>query len=212
MPSGPRPPIPPGFAKVVLSGTIFTHVFRNIFYLQLTGSAVTVNDLTALATAIATAWNTNVAPTACSEVTLSQVQVIFIPSVGNELVGSWSGTHAGTAAGASIPDAAACAVIDWAIGAYYRGGHPHTQAPGVPLSTVTSGSIISSTQRAALATGWNAFRNAVNAITETSISAVVMGTLSFASANAWRSTPVFRNYSSCTVRNVLGSVRRRLTS
>lgn len=212
VPVGPRPPIPPGFAKVVLSGTFFTHQFRNIFYLEVTGSGVTVNDLTAVALAIANAWNTNIAPAVTSEVTLTQVQVVFIPSVGSELVGSWSGTHVGSAAGAAIPDASACAVIDWAIPAYYRGGHPHTQSPGVPLGDVTNGSNIASTRRSALATGWNAFRNAINALTEPTITALTMGTLSFADNKLWRTTPIFRPYTSCTVRLVLGSVRRRLTS
>lgn len=212
VPTGTRPPIPPGVARVAISGTFFTHRFVHVFYLQLTHTTVTVNDLQSLADEISTLWNTNIAPKSVSNVTLTSVAVTFIDAPGSEVVYQGTYSHAGTYAGTAVNDASLCYVVNWKISAYYRGGHPRTYMPGLTTADITNGSDINSTSASGVATAWNTFRNSLNAYTTTNISAIVMGTLSFQTANAWRTTPVFRPYTSVSVNPKAGSQRRRIHS
>lgn len=212
MPTGPRPPIPPGVARVAISGTDMGHRWVQVFYLQVTGSGVTVNDLQTIANGIDTAFNTNIIPQMAPTTTMTAVEVVFIPSVGNEVVYKGSYARTGSYAGTRIDDVSSCAVIQWKISAYYRGGHPRSYMPGLATAHVTNGSDLDATETSGLATSWNAFRNAVNALTSTNITAVVMGTLSFASGKVWRTTPLFRQFTSVSVNPKLGSQRRRIHS
>jgi hypothetical protein len=140
MPSGHRPPIPPGYARVALQGKIFSHQWINTFYVQLTGTGITATDLNTLATDIATAWNTSIAPNVSVDCVLTGVNIVFIPSVGNELIGSATVSHAGSNGHPTLPDAGASWVVNWHISAYYRGGHPRWYVAGVSDVYVTNGS------------------------------------------------------------------------
>lgn len=197
-----------------MQGTIFTHRWVNVFYLQLSGSGITVNDLQTIANGIEAAWVADPAHALTGDVTLSSVTVDYVPSVGNSLqfVGSYSA--AGSGGGTTVQDASACHVVDYVISASYRGGHPRSYVPGVDVSTVSAGSNVSSAQQSVVATRYNAFRNAVNALTSTNVTATVMGTVSFQTAGAWRTPPIFRAYTSVKYGNggKLGSARRRIHS
>lgn len=212
MPTGPRPPIPPGVARVAISGTVYTHKWVQVFYLQCTHGTVTVNDLQTIADGIKAAWDTDVKPQVPSNVVMSTVTVVFIDAVGSEV--TYTGTYSvtGTSSNTPIDDASACFVVNWKISAYYRGGHPRTYLPGPSTNHVSNGSDIDSASLSSVATAMNSFRNAINALTSTNISVVVMGTLSFASGKVWRSTPVFRPFTSVSVNPKLGSQRRRIRS
>lgn len=212
MPTGPRPPIPPGVARVAISGKTLTHTWVMVFYLQLTGSGIIVNDLQSVANQIDTLWNTNIAPKVPTTVTMTNISVVFIPSVGNETRYDGSYSRAGTNGNTQVADASACYVVRWAISAYYRGGHPRTYMPGVSTADVTNGSAIGGASASNIATAWNTIRNALNSFTTTNITGIVMGTLSFQTGNAWRATPLFRPFTSVSVSNLLGSQRRRIRS
>jgi hypothetical protein len=101
-------------------------------------------------------------------------------------------------------------VINWAISAYYRGGKPRTYMPGVPQSVVTDGRTLSSAYRSALATDAASFITDVNAITHGGITAVQLGTVSFQVGKNWRTPPIFRPYVGASVRQIMGTQRRRL--
>ena len=212
MPSGHRPPIPPGYARVALSGTTQTHKWANVFYLQLTGSSILASDLNTLAADIATAWNTDIAPQVMPSVALTGVAIVYVPSVGNEVQGTWSGSHAGTQAGSDINDASSCYVVNLNISAYYRGGHPRWYIPGVQSGSVTNGSAVGGVILTNLAAAVGSFRTAVEGFTTTNISGVLIGTMSFQTGNSWRATPLFRHFTGQSVRTTLGSQRRRLKS
>jgi hypothetical protein len=186
------------------------HAWVQVFYLQLTGTGITTADLSTLATDIATDWNTNIAPTVPSTVAMAEVSIVYVPSVGNEVVANVSVSHVGTSPNTQVDDAAACYVINWSISAYYRGGHPRWYLPGPTTNNVTNGSDIPSASQAGLATAANAFRTAINGYTTANISGVVMGTLSFATGNAWRATPLFRTFTGASTSPKLGSQRRRI--
>jgi hypothetical protein len=210
MPSGHRPPIPPGIARVALSGTISGHKWANVFYVQLTGSSIVAADLNTLATDIANAWAAHIAPEVTSSCVLTEVQIVYVPSVGNEVTGAATVSSTGSASGTSPENVATCFVINWLISAYYRGGHPRWYLPGIQASVISNGSDISGGAASAIASAASAMRVAVEAITTTNISGVLMGTLSFASGNAWRATPLFRHFTGQAVRTKIGSQRRRI--
>lgn len=212
MPTGTRPPQPPGTVKVVLQGINYTHRWVNVFYLSLTTSgAVTVTDLQTLANAIASSWNTRIRPSLDNHCVLQSVELIYVPSAGNELVYTAPVTYTGGGAD-PVSDASAAYVINWVISAMYRGGHPRSYWPGCINAYITNGSDITGAGQTALNTAASNFRNDINALTSTNVTGVAMGTVSFASNNAWRTTPVFRAYTSNRVRNKLGSQRRRILS
>jgi hypothetical protein len=212
MPSGARPPIPPGIARVAISGLYLGHKWASVYYLQLTGSAIVAADLNTLSGDIAAAWNTRYNANLSNNVSITQVAIVYIPSVGNEVNGSWTGSHAGTAGSSDVENAGTCAVINWKISAYYRGGHPRTYLPGLLNANITNGSQIGSGELTNLATASTGFLADNNGFTTTNISGVAMGTLSYAHANTWRNPPIFRPYTGCSIRGVIGSQRRRVLS
>jgi hypothetical protein len=212
MPAGPRPNPPADTIKVAISGTIWGHKWANVFWLEVTKSApVTVNDLSALATALASAWNTDLVTFCGSQHVTTEVQVTYYDTTGPtlqfvdavNLVGGQPST---------FPDASAAYLIDWVISAIYRGGHPRTYLAGPNNGDVVTGGQLAGGVQTSFATHSNAFRNAVNAITTTNITTVVMGTVSFVHALAWRSPPVFRAYTSTKVNGSIGTIKRRIRS
>jgi hypothetical protein len=212
MPSGHRPPIPPGVARVALLGTTQGHQWTNVFYLQLSGSGIVAADLTTLATTIANSWNTNWAPNINPSVILTKVEIVYIPSVGNEVVGAVTVSHPGTRAGVDIQNAGSSWVLNWLISAYYRGGHPRMYLAAPVVADVTNGSSLSPSDATNVTNAWLNIRSAIDAATTTNITAVLMGTLSYQTGNAWRTTPLFRPYTGCSTRTVMGSQRRRILS
>ena len=212
MPTGTRPQAPVDTLRVALSGLISTHKWVNVFYCRLThSSAVTVNDLETILNGIVDAWGGNMMASLTTNVSLIQADGVFIPSVGQSL--QWTHTETKTGTDANIiQDASACAVVDWLISDYYRGGHPRTYLPGPSSSGITNASQLGATIRSNIATNAETTRNLINALTSTHVTVVEMGTVRFQSAKAWLSPPVFRPYTGSKVRAVLGSQRRRLTA
>lgn len=210
MPSGPRPPLPPPLARVAISGTQTTLPWTNVFYLDLSGASIVSADLNTLAGDIASEWNSSIAANVSVDTDLTEVAIVYVPSVGNELTGIWTGTHVGTASGSTIDNAATCAVVNFHINAYYRGGHPRLYMAGLTTGQVSGTNVLTPTVQGNIATSWSAFLTAVNAMTTTNITAVQMGTCSFQTGNAWRVPPIFRPYKSVTVRSLIGTQRRRI--
>jgi hypothetical protein len=210
VPTGPRPPIPPGFAKLVLSGTVLSKPWRNIAYLALGGSGIGTADLNTLCGTIDTAWGTRFIANLSDQTLLTQVQLVYIPSVGAEIVGNSTVTKTGTRVGGFVADASAAFLLNWNVNKYYRGGHPRWYLPGVCTADVTNGSVIGGSIRTALAVSGNGLLNDINAATTTNITSAQLGTLSFQHANAWRTPPVFWPFSTCVVAGLLATQRRRI--
>jgi len=212
MPEGKKPPIPPGFAKLTLSGTLFTHQWKNVAYLAIGGSSIATSDLNSLATTINTAWGTRFISTVSNDTVLNNVDLVYIPSVGNEIRGTSSVAKTGTAGASTVPDAAACYLLNWNVNKYYRGGHPRWYLPGVITGTMGNGSTIGSGQRSALVTAATGFLNDCNAATTTNITSTVLGTLSFQHDKAWRSPPIHFPFVSVTASGFVATQRRRIHS
>jgi hypothetical protein len=195
-----------------MSGLVDIHKFANVFYLSLTGSSIASSDLNTFASDVAGFWNTRFAPQLNQVVALNKVDIVYVPSVGNELTGLWTGSHTGQVSSAEVENSGTSYLINWAINAYYRGGHPRWYLPGVSSVAVSNGSAVSGTYISNLTTAATNFMNDVNGQTTTNISAAVIGTMSFATGNSWRGTPLFRAFKAASCSGVIGMQRRRIKS
>lgn len=211
MPVGPRPQQPVGTARVALQGLIFTHHWVNVVYLRLTHvNPVTVNDLETILNIMADSWGTRIGPVVSTATTLSSIQATWIGSAGTSLDYTHTEAKAGSAANQTT-DAAACYVVNWAIGDFYRGGHPRSYVPGIPSNIISNGSTILAASLATAAAAFQGWLNDTNAATSTNVSQVELGTVRYQSGGLWLSPPVFKPYQSASVRQTIGTQRRRLT-
>lgn len=102
-------------------------------------------------------------------------------------------------------------VISWQIAAHYRGGHPRTYLPGIDSSTLDTagGKNISTAKRTAYELAGDALMNAINTASGTG-SPYFMGTISYFTGGAPRTTPLFRTYLAAVVGTRICTQRRRL--
>lgn len=211
MPTGPRPRPPDDTIRIALSGSYNGAEFANIFWLLATISGTpTVGDLETLSSAFADAWEDNCFNLQDNGATINEYRSVLLLPGPTELSATGSLDLSGTVSGATLP-AQVSAAISWPISAYYRGGHPKTYMAGMPASAVSGVKDLDSTYQSDLASGAAAFVTAANALTTTTIPSVTLGTVSFATGNAWRATPIFRPYGSTPVVHPrIDTQRRRL--
>jgi hypothetical protein len=101
------------------------------FFLSYSGSAPTPGNCASLATGVAAAWNTNLAPLIIHTYALTEVDVIDIATVTGSS-GQWTGDDAGGDSGTPIASQVATNV-EFGIARRYRGGKPRMFMP--PPST-----------------------------------------------------------------------------
>jgi hypothetical protein len=129
----PALPVVAAVLKVVFSGTIGTYNWANVYHCQYTGGPPDVADLNTFTAALAASWNTNMAPNAQTDVTLTKVTATDLASTSGA-EGTWAGTHAGTGSG-QISSANASILVNFPSSFRYRGGHPRVYL--VPASAAT---------------------------------------------------------------------------
>jgi hypothetical protein len=210
-PVGPRPQPPVGTCKVTIAGQLFGAIpTENVLWLQIAESGGALSaDLQSVANSIHGDFETDVCPQLSSSWGTVQTTLNWIYSAGQSIEVVAVGSTVGSL-GVAPENAATCAVVDWLIGRYYRGGHPRSYLAGIPSADITNGSQVSSGYASSLAGVCNTWRTAVNALTHGNITAVTLGTVSFANGNAWRTPPIFEAYTGQKVRLYLGSQRRRI--
>ena len=209
-PPGKRPAPPIGVARLAISGQQNLAPWTNVFYLRLTDDGVkTQADLGSVVDAIMTAWAAGPKGQHATDIVTTDAKAVWITDVDQAYEYVKSVSQAGTN-GTGVQDNSACAVVNWAINRYYRGGHPRTYHPGVPAGNISSGATLTAAFQTALAAAYSSWMNTVNGLTATHITKVELGTVSFANGNVWRNPPVFFPYKSVGVRNYLGTQRRRI--
>jgi hypothetical protein len=202
-----------------MSGNIFTSKFVNVFWCRVTSGGTRVRaDLNTFMSAFIAAYHTHLLVVCPPEATIGELDAVWQTGAGTVLAGSATASFAGTAA-AAVADVEACQLINWAIGARYRGGKPRTYLPGVPAAHIVNGKQLDGTWRAAVAGNASDFLTAVEAITAGAITTTQLGTVSFFTAGGsedvpptYRTPPVFEPYLSAGARLIIASQRRRLTS
>lgn len=209
MPSGHRPQPPVGTARVAISGTGEAgNPWVNVFWLNLTATTHVQADLKSVVDSMVGYYAATMMGQVAGSFHQTGAKASWLYASGNVLEYSGSYSNAGTG-GTALGSDAACYVVDWSISDYYRGGHPRTYLPGVVGTNCTNGRSLTSGAQSNIANNANTFLTDVNAETHGGISAVALGTVRFASGNAWLSPPVFRAYQGASARAILGTQRRR---
>jgi hypothetical protein len=212
MPSGHRPAPPVGTARVAITGHgAAGNTWANVFWLSITATTHVAADLKSIIDSMVAAWATEFQGQMASPYVQTGAKASWLYASGQVLEYGGSYSNAGTSGSSYISDAS-CVVIDWSIPDYYRGGHPRTYLAGVPSAALSLGRTLTSGYQTGVGTAASTWATAVNGLSHGGISAVTLGTVRFASANAWLSPPVFRAYASASVRPVLGTQRRRLAA
>jgi hypothetical protein len=193
------------------------------FFIHYTGTAPSTSDLNTFATAIRTAFGTNLKSLMTTAYQLTSVTALDLSTTSSP-VGSDSTAVSGTRAGANIP-ASAAVVTSYKIARRYRGGHPRGYWPfGVTTDLGTeqqwgssfTGSVktgIDAFYTAVLAAGWSG----AGTITHVNVSYfhgshVVIDPVTGRATNVpdQRGTPVVDNVTSVLVPLNIGTQRRRI--
>lgn len=195
-------------------------------YLSYSGSAPSPANCVTLATDIASAWNTSIAPLVNSEQYLQEVDVIDIASISGAS-GQWTGSYEGTNAGTALPEN--CAVnVEFNIARRYRGGKPRMFFPPPPAADLGDRSHWSGAFVTAFNTATTNFFNAIEALSIGSMGTLQHVNLSYfhghnTSTPPWRGPgykypPLYRPTALHDViegyatKSVVGSQRRRRTA
>lgn len=209
MPSGHRPQPPIGTARVAISGRgVAGNTWVNVFWLNLTATTHVPADLASIVDSMVASYSTHLMANMTNGYTQTQAKASWLYASNSVLEYTGSYANTGQVASASLTDAV-CAVLNWSITDYYRGGHPRTYIPGPAATHIGSGRILDSSTQTSIAAHGASFLTAVNALTHGGISAVALGTVRFASSNAWLTPPQFKAYQSASCRSILGTQRRR---
>jgi hypothetical protein len=210
VPPGHRPAPPVDTIRVAVSGTVLTLPFTNVYWLQVTTDGTkTAADLKVITDAFVAALFLRMKAQISSSVIFTDAKAVWITAVGGEI--AYEGTYADVCTGAGTNNnTSSSIVLQWSINAYYRGGHPRTYMPGPISGNVTNGSTLTAAYATALAAAATLWLSDTNALTGTHILTTKLGTVSFASALAWRVPPIFRAYQSVSVRSFMGTQRRRI--
>lgn len=204
----PALPFVPGVAKIIVKQTIGSVNVFNILHADGgAGTGWTSTELNSLASAVRSAWVTNVLPLQHTQLNLNDVQTIDLASDTGPS-GVATGANAGTAT-LNYLSANAAVTWSWTISRRYRGGHPRTYIAGIPFSAITNPNSITATAQSAHAAAAAAIRTAVNGVTTSA------GTAKLACVHYYRnkvllSTPLVSQITGVTVDTRIDSQRRRL--
>jgi hypothetical protein len=204
----PALPFVPGVAKVIVKQTNANIPIYNIFHVDGgSGTGWSSTELNSLASAVRSAWVTNVLPLQSTLLNLNDVTAIDLASETGPS-GIATGTNAGGATGIQLPNNVAVC-WSWAIARRYRGGHPRTYICGMTSTHVTNPTTMLSTYRTSHATAAAAFRTAVNAVT-TSAGSAKLACVHYYKDKTLLATPLVSQITGVAVDDRFDSQRRRL--
>lgn len=194
------------------------------FYLSYAGAAPTAGNCITIATDIAAAWATHLAPSIHQDYVLSEVDVIDIASY-TGASGQWTGSNAGSDSSAAVP--ANCAVnIEFDIARRYRGGKPRMFMPPTGVDGMSTQDKWTSTYVNSVNTAIAAFFSEIEALSVGAVGALAHVNLSYYagfknvtnSSGRTRAVPQYREsalldtITGYATKSVIGSQRRRRTA
>jgi len=201
----------PNVANVVeakLNGTIGNGKWTNVLHMQYTGTAPQVADLQTVATALGTAWATDIAPLCATTVALATIDLADLTAPTASTLRGISSAQPGTRTGTQNPNSAAM-VGSWQYNLRYRGGHGRTYWPAGVQADITSGSQWSGAFKTTALANLRAFRTAVNAITHGSTTYKLVA-VSYKTNNTPRPTPLVLTINDVAVHGRVDTMRARL--
>lgn len=149
-----------------VSGTHNGILWVNTHYLQCVGALPNVADLSAMATSIGSAWNTNIAPLCHANVTMNQVDMADLSNRGAAIASVTALAHPGTRAGSDNANQIAM-VVSWKANRRFKGGHPRSYLPAGVQADILTGRLWVGTFQTLATTSVRAYRTALNALTST---------------------------------------------
>lgn len=211
----PALPPAPGVVKIIVKQTLGgVNVFNVLHASAGDSSGYTQDTLQRLATAVRSAWVTNVIPLQGSKMTLGDVTVqdLWADTAGEA---SQTGTTVGAQASTLPANVAVC--WSWKIARRYRGGHPRTYIAAIPYAHELEPNSLTSTARTSHQNAAGAVRAAVNAVlADDGVALFQLGQLSYYKGKnadgtpALRPSPLFDGFTGVSVDDRLDSQRRRL--
>lgn len=196
----------------------------NRLYFSYSGSAPSGANCTTLASDIAAAWLTHIAPLCATDIGLNEVDVLDI-ATNTGLSGVWNGNNAGTRSGGAIPSQC-CMNVEFGIARRYRGGKPRCYLPAGVIGDFQTEATWTSAFVGTVESDFNAFISAVEALSVGSVGTLTHVNLSYYSgftnhtntSGRERAVPTYRNtaqHDNITgyfAKPVIGSQKRRRTS
>lgn len=131
----------------------------NRMYFGFTGTSPTSTQLNTMASALNTAWGTNLAPLCTANVQLTAITIEDL-TTSSSGVGTWSGTHSGSRGGTQLAAGTAC-LVNYKIARRYRGGKPRNYFPFGNAADLQTANSWTTTFTGNVLTGINAFITAV---------------------------------------------------
>lgn len=211
-PEPPRPNPPPHTIRVSCSGLYENAVFANVFWVR-NGQQQTPGapELEAFAEAfgqqyvglfgaeLVPAWNPEL------------VTALYYGATGGVLKADANIVGQGAYVGSATPANVACCV-SWHVPEPYRGGHPRTYFCGVAESVVATPRTWDTPFIDRMRDRANSFNLAVNGLALGGGGDLHLGVVSFVHNAAWRTPPVFRDFTpaAATVDHRIDTMRRRL--
>lgn len=202
----------------------FTGEGGNRFYLSYAGSAPTSANCATLASDVASAWESHIAPLVSTFSALMEVDVLDIASESGTS-GTWNGNNVGSRSGSVLPDQVATNVA-FQIARRYRGGKPRMFLPPPVAGDISTQSVWSSAFVTAVNSGVTAFFSALEALSIGAIGALAHVNVSYYkgftnitnSSGRERAVPKYRAaalvepITGYAAKQLMGSQRRRRTA
>lgn len=155
----------PGIARVVVNGLFATVPVVNVMHFGLStggGGPLAQGVVDVIATGFRAAYVTRFIPLMNSSFTLNDITATDLTN-NLGLVGTATGSTAGTLGGTALP-ANVAMTVSWKTGRHYRGGHGRTYFPALVTTSVST----PNTWQGATVTAWQSaaasFRTDVNSI------------------------------------------------
>lgn len=189
--------------------------WANVFHVRAIGEGDIATDaqLDTFASDFADAYDGHLLEHIENEVQLTDIVVTDLTSTTSGQ-GRWNGSKAGDYSGQPYP-AQVAVVISWRQAFRYRGGHPRTYLPGIPLAAGADNRTLSPTYVAAYLSDGAGFLTAVNGLTIGGTS-TELGMVTYYSKPLFptpphlRTNPIFYPFTAAAVHGRLDTQRRRL--
>jgi len=213
MPEGSRPDPPANSIRLVVGQTFGADTpVANTLWVR-NGSAVTPSqgDLDGLCDYVGTIWKNRFLPQLSNALVLTNVDAWYYGAGGIALAAARSVSGTGGKAGVALPSNVALCV-GWNVQQHYKGGHPRTYLAGPAADQLTGGRRFQQSYVDAVRGAANGFETDFSLVNLGGLGTLKLGVVSFVNKNAWRTPPIFRDFTAngAHVDSRVDSMRRRL--
>jgi len=207
-----RPNPPAHVVRLSIEGVNSGVNWANVFWIRNgNGQTPTLGDLDALVDDVGNEYNSAFAEHILQGIPITAGTALYYGPTGGDLGSERPFTHLGSMGG-NVLTANVSTCISWHVQARYKGGHPRTYLPAPSALALFDSRSFTAAHVSAVQNAANLFHGHINAAVHGALSDLHLGTVSFVLRNAWRTPPVFRDFSpgSAHLDNRVDTQRRRL--